>query len=403
MDKVILYISPIPCPSPSAAFSRILHNCKSIQKAGCKVILLGSPSNGKINSSQPITYRGINIYSVETNSTSTKSKIGKIQQYIQQGHHSIQWMKDQKDLHIQGIILYSGYSPFLIKLLPYCRKNSIPLAFDTVEWYQASNPWIHWLNPYYWNIEWAMQKLIPRCNNVIAISDYISQYYGKKVDNTIQIPPLIDTKNITPNLNSNIDRLVLSYTGNPGHKDLFNNYLEAIFTIIENHPSYERSLVLHIAGIPKKRLMQFQAIQKRNLLEIPDFIISEGRVSQERALAITRNADFSLLQRPVNKVSLAGFPTKLVESMAVGTPVILNHTSNLAQYIHHMDQGIVCKDESLESLIESILLALQSTQVEKNKMREAARKTAETHFDFRNHSESFQKFIHNLQLQKQQS
>ncbi len=374
-----------------------------MQKAGYKVIILGSPSNEKINSSQPITYRGINIYSVETNSTATKSKIGKIQQYIQQGHHSIQWMNDHKELHIQGIILYSGYSPFLIKLLPYCRNNGIPLAFDTVEWYQASNRWKHWLNPYYWNIEYAMRRLIPRCNNVIAISDYISQYYGKKVENTIKLPPLIDTKNVSPNLHANENILVLSYTGNPGRKDLFNNYLEAVFAIVENHPTYERSLVLHIAGIQKNRLMQFQAILKRNLLEIPDFIISEGRVSQERAIAITRNADFSLLQRPVNKVSQAGFPTKLVESMAVGTPVILNHTSNLSKYVHHMDQGIVCKDESLESLIESILLALQSTQAEKNKMREAARKTAEVHFDYRNHSDAFQEFIHNFQLQKKQS
>ena len=40
------------------------------------------------------------------------------------------------------LILYHGYTPFVIRLLKWCRKNRVPLIADVVEWYDAaSSPW----------------------------------------------------------------------------------------------------------------------------------------------------------------------------------------------------------------------------------------------------------------------
>ena len=66
-----------------------------------------------------------------------------------------------------------------------------------------------------------------------------------------------------------------------------------------------------------------------------------GKVSNLEARNKISKADFSILFRNVNKMTSAGFPTKVSESISCGTPVITNSTSDLEHYIINGKNGFL--------------------------------------------------------------
>ncbi|WP_156499751.1 glycosyltransferase, partial [Oleiphilus sp. HI0061] len=76
-----------------------------------------------------------------------------------------------------------------------------------------------------------------------------------------------------------------------------------------------------------------------------------------------------------------GFPTKFVESFSVGTPVIANHTSDLAEYLKDEQTGIVCADESVDSMLSGLTRIMRLNGNQLNVMRSNARGVAESSFD----------------------
>lgn len=51
--------------------------------------------------------------------------------------------------------------------------------------------------------------------------------------------------------------------------------------------------------------------------------------------------DFSILLREKNRGTMAGFPTKIVESLSLGVPVITTETSDLKNYIQDGINGFI--------------------------------------------------------------
>jgi glycosyltransferase involved in cell wall biosynthesis len=64
-------------------------------------------------------------------------------------------------------------------------------------------------------------------------------------------------------------------------------------------------------------------------------IIFHGRLHHEEALKILQGSDYCIFYRENTRLNRAGFPTKFVESISCGVPVITTRTSDLAQYINN--------------------------------------------------------------------
>ena len=58
-----------------------------------------------------------------------------------------------------------------------------------------------------------------------------------------------------------------------------------------------------------------------------------GRIPHEEAIREVALSDWSIIIRENTLSNKAGFPTKFVESISCGTPVIANKFSNVAEYI----------------------------------------------------------------------
>lgn len=385
MDKgFIVYVGSVSFPSQSAASRRILGNLHCFKALGYKPVVL---SSGYGNGDEEVL-EGIRIIHLNERTNEELPRLLKHLSYFNVGSKSKGWLKNN-ERNISAVVLYSGYSPYLFKLLPWSRRTNIPLIFDAVEWYDPKSLFRYLIDPFYWNIELAMRYLIKKTRNVIAISSYLNNYYESAKCNTVIVPPLLNIKEIEPNLVPNNDGLIVSYTGNPGRKDLFNNYLIAVNKIFTKG----KKIKFHIAGISDKELFKYPFFKENGVKETPSFVRNYGRVNFEESLEITKKSDFSFLQRPYLRSTKAGFPTKFVESMALGTPTILNITSDLGTYAIDGVNSIFCTDDSVDSLVIALEKAVELRGETKESMRRNCRLLAENSFHFENYIDKFKHFL----------
>ena len=123
---------------------------------------------------------------------------------------------------------------------------------------------------------------------------------------------------------------------------------------------------------------------------IKPYLQIKGRISREDVLNHLRESDFSVLLRDPNlKVSKAGFPSKVPESMCNGTPLICNYSSDLQDYLIDSVNALICKDYTPTAFKDTVLKALLLSSEEKKQIAINAYKTAEQHFNICSNREKF--------------
>jgi glycosyltransferase involved in cell wall biosynthesis len=127
--------------------------------------------------------------------------------------------------------------------------------------------------------------------------------------------------------------------------------------------------------------------------DLPASVIVKGRIAQADIEDALRQADFSVLLREPRRFAQAGFPTKVPESMAVGTPLICNVTSDLGRHLRDGVNGIVAGDHEPASFADALRRALALSPAERLAMRAASRAEAERAFDFRVHADPLRRFL----------
>jgi len=387
-QKKILYVGPFTFPDGGAEARRVLGIALSVFLAGNKVqIGCGKLSSAGQNSQSTSLLEVVDLGERPAPNT---TKLTKLWCVLTQGGNTLKWitkLTPQPDL----ILLYGCRLGYLSRLIPWCRANQKPLIVDVVEWYDARHVLGGPLGPFHLSSELAMRYFHVKAKNLIVISRYLENYYQKKGCRTIRIPPTLDVHTTSARLGVNpvSGPLILAYTGVPGKKDLLNNVVEALLQVDPNG----HRICLVVAGPTSDDLFKFRSLRHFKSTSLPGCVKALGHLTHEEALNVVCEADFTVLLRPALRYAQAGFPTKVPESLAVGTPVICNITSDLGDYIRDGREGLICRNESVSACIEAIERAMRLTPAQKESMRKAARAQAERSFDFRNYSEALDRFI----------
>lgn len=288
-------------------------------------------------------------------------------------------------------IIISNTIPFVVpKILKIAKENKIPYIIEQCEWYDSSSFKFGKYNPYYreWikMIEYKNKSL----NGIIAISRLFQKYYLDQKIKVIRIPTILDVKKIQPRYTKeNIDKkninIILAGNIEKGKE----NVLPMIKVVNEINKIEER-IHLHFYGPTKE---QIQENVGSNISLMKNYIHVYGRIPQEEVEAKVREADFSFVIRPYRRSSDAGFPTKLAESMAVGTPVIANNTGDIGLYIKDKKNGFLLDKDLENQLFECLEYILKMNENELEKMRRETRKTAEESFDYVRYADVTKSFM----------
>lgn len=366
--KKILYIGGFELPDRNAAAHRVMANAKLLREMGFEVSFVGiskdianAPKVVDGFTNNPIPY-----------------PMG-IKEWL---HYIITFV----DLHIifehqpDYVIIYNFPAIASLRILKACHKRGIKVVHDLTEWECARGrsfrEFIHRCD-----INFRMHYCVKKMDGVIAISRYLYDYY-KNYTNTILVPPLVDlsAEKWKRNCKHAIDgRIRLVYAGDAGlgTKDR----LGVIVDAIARHPDMQ----LDVVGMT---IEQFMATYGH----FPDGcknIFFHGRISHEKAIEIVQEADFQLLIRDNSLKNKAGFPTKFVESMACGTPIIATLTSNLEDYLKDSFNGFIVNEN--QSLDEVLLSVERLSSVEIDKMKENCKNI--TVFDYREYKPVFEQIF----------
>lgn len=386
----VAYVGPMAFPEGGAAARRILGNAQAIAATGRRVVIVSGQSGRADGAIQQVA-PGISCVAVNERDADHLPKLLRYARYLGMGRRSRSWIAAQPT-RPEAIILYSGYAPYLLQFTGWTRREGIPLIFDAVEWYTAPTIPAFLLSPYHWSIELTMRMLIPRADGVIAISRALERYYRQRGVAVVRIPPILDMVGLSDAAVEPASLLRLAYAGSPGRKDCLGAVVAAVIAIDRG----QGRLRLDIAGVTQDELRRSLRTKGLDHGELPASIVAHGPVPHERAQEIVGRADFSVLLRRINRVSTCGFPTKIVESLALGTPVIANISSDLADCLRDGETGIVCGGPDAADLRDALERAMAMSFPERAALRVGARAEAQRAFDYRVHVETMASLLNAL-------
>ena len=226
------------------------------------------------------------------------------------------------DLAPSYVIAYNYPAVALNRIRIYCKKHNIKCIADVTEWYDANSGNCLFRLVKGFDTWYRMEVVHKKLDGIIAISRYLYDYYHDFVK-TVMIPPTVDISDekwrIPVVKDSKYTTFV--YAGSPSAtKEKLDLIVSAIGEI-----SAERLVKLVVIGVTKKQFISIYSWKG----DVPESVSFLGRVDHLEALRIVRSSDWSIIIRENNRVVKAGFPTKIVESISCGIPVVANKFSNI--------------------------------------------------------------------------
>ena len=208
-------------------------------------------------------------------------------------------------------------------------------------------------------VELALRVLYKRAAGIIAIGSWLERYYLAAGCRVIRVPPTLDVNESKWERARRVpfgttDVLRLGYAGTPGKKDDVALVLEAVRRVRD----LGRRVELRVIGPSREQVLaQSRRVQDDVCRALGYAVHFTGRQKHADVPAILAESSFSILMRPDARYAHAGFPTKVVESLAAGVPVIANLTSDIGEVIRDGVDGLHVTSYSPDSLTEALIRA----------------------------------------------
>jgi len=273
----------------------------------------------------------------------------------------------------------------------YGKKHQIPIIFDSVEWFSESQFSRGAKARAYKRNNRYNTCLIKPPSSVVAISEYLESHFKNRGIRTVRIPVVLDTKETNVVKSPSQHTITLLYAGSPGKKDCLDSIIRAIAGLDEAEKSRFRFVIL---GCTRENLILNCGVTEQEYENAKEVLVPKGRVSRSQVIEEYKKADFSVLLRySEQRYAKAGFPTKFVESLCCGSPVICNISSDLAHYAVNRKNAIILKDIGETEIIERLREILSFSPKKLDSMKSYARETAETMFDYHLYTSTLKELV----------
>ena len=379
-----LFLTQSRFPGNSAECNRRVLLARLFSLNNIEVLVCGL---GDYTGDQICNYKGVDYISLRSNSKSLVHRVW--DRLIINNHRIHDTLK--KYGPFDYIVVFGCSNSALHRLKKYAKIHKVTLVHDSVEWYVPDQlKGGRWNPDFRQNQAWNT-KLIDNRFKVIAISRFLERNFQNRGIETLYLPAVTNTQTSSniKNLDENLVEII--YAGSPGKKDYLKTVIQS-YAMIDAEERKKSQLTL--IGVNEKELIEICEVPMEILDSVRDNLVIKGRISHEDVLSEYQKANFSILIRPENQIyAKAGFPTKVPESLATGTPVICNLTSDLGDFLVDEENALIAKDESVESVKDVLQRAIHLTLEQREHMCACARKTAEDCFDYRLYTKAMGDFL----------
>lgn len=267
---------------------------------------------------------------------------------------------------IYAVISYQSptFSIFLKDIVNWCRRNNVTYLVNSADIpvFESANILRNIIMKKNWNYLHRINKKY--ADGIIAVSRYIQDFYHKEGRPSIIIPPILDSDKqiIVKEKHSNTVNLV--YAGTPfvvtNKKVPFKamkDRLDVIILMIWRAVQKGCLVRLDIFGITESDYLLGVPEHKDIIHELNENVAFHGKIDHDSVLQYIANADATINFRDYSVMNVAGLSTKIIESISVGTPVIINDIGDTFLYIKdnltgfRLDNNI---EESTKKIIDTI-------------------------------------------------
>lgn len=320
-------------------------------------------------------YEGIPYVSFRNKSSSLYSKINNV---IFFKRKLKRYLNVNRNISLILVVEIPILALFFLK--KYSKLHNITLIHDCVEWYSSEQFALGRFSWTYIKKELYNRTLIDQDFKVVAISRFLYDHFISKNIQTTKVPVIMDSSKINNVKRINEDFVTFVYAGSPGKKDYLLEIIESFGLL----PKSELSRIKFFVVGPSMEQIIRMGISEKLIDQLESTLIIVGRVPREEVLRILSMADYTILLRPDGlRYAKAGFPSKVVESLMTGTPVICNISSDLGDYIIDLYNGIIVEGNSSTNLAKSLQKAIELNYSERKEMQRNARISAESNFDYK--------------------
>lgn len=239
------------------------------------------------------------------------------------------------------VIVYNATTPTLVASILWCRIRRVTLLAHSTEWY-ADPPLTNG------GVEAVLRRLDVRIrmhilhravDGLIVSSRLLRDYYRHKPSLVLPTLSSIDVSGgSTWSRRGTIPAIV--YAGTPFdlrrtsiHREEMKDRLDKTLDLLVGVKEAGVSFYFDIYGLTKDEYITALPDQEPTVSALFPLVRFHGKVAPKEVLTAISEADFTILQRDPNRVTLAGFPTKLTESINVGTPIITDAIGDIRRYV----------------------------------------------------------------------
>lgn len=382
----VLYCLSSCFPFGRAYASRAFNLCKMLRDSGNTIIVFCdflSPELENYFKTDIYNYEGITIFPAFNNDRRDNTLIGRLRRQMGVSR-KLDCFLDSRNI---DLVICSSAPERFASIFKVVKKHRIPLVLEICEWFDFYSWKFGRFDPRHWMADICWKKYYPRVNGAIVISELLENEFSKFGVSTIRIPTVLDIQKQLYNVSREREFLKLLFAGDISTgKDRLCEVITSLCSEFSN-----RKVILDIYG-PTLNDIEQQLKNREYLLNNENIIIHGYRPQYEINEACC-NADFGLILRPCRRSSDAGFPTKLGEYFAAGTPVIANRTGDIANYLFNGQNGFLLEDIDPKSISNLINLLMKMTDNQLDEMRIKARETAALYFDYRVYQDKLNEFL----------
>lgn len=379
-NKKVLVITSGHFPEGDAGAIRLLMVCKALVLSGYSVKVLCRGNCKESAVMDGISYKSLRYYS--------GSKLISFLEYLL---FPLRTKQEVKSFQPDCIYIYNAHISIFKFCKKYAKKNCVKLIHDCVEWYSPEQ-FSKGEKDYWYKIKNVINtEIVDQEFSVIAISSFLEKFFADRNINVLRIPVLCDSSVRSTAKKLHDDRLHLFYAGSPTKKDYIGNLFKAISMLSDVE---KKRIIFNVLGPTVDSLILQSGIEKELIDACQEQVHILGRKTRSEVLKLMEDADFSVLPRNSElRYAKAGFPSKVVESMANATPLLCNYSSDLELYLKDGYNSVIAENHSPEALLVALKKALSLTPTEKQEMSANALSTAVSKFDYRLYVNSLKTFL----------
>lgn len=381
----VLYTGAFRFPDGDAAAVRVYTVAKLFEACGATVSFAGWEGEAP----RTYTFEGHTCHSQAEFRTAPKNIVARLLGFFLRGKNTLRWIMKRR---YDGVVLYNPPALFALAMLLLSRVRGFKVVLDATEWYESDHLPGGRFGVAAWENYVRMRWVYPLFSNAICISNFLYEHFSS-ARNRIRLPPLMLTEADDSVQGTELSSTIrFFYAGDMGKKDSLSMFIGAMGSL---EVLSGRRIELHIAGLDRNTFLS--VLQREDVGA--DFdesrVTCHGRLPRQRVLELYRECHFSVFFRQPHRYALAGFPTKSVESLSLGCPVLTNQVGDIGLILSHGVDAFLVAEGSFERLGHDLAVL---TPERYQAMRQAARALYANAFSVVANVQRFEAFYDKLGL-----